>query len=192
MQATTTSVFDAVKMGDKKAFEQLFKTHYESLVRFAIEFVKDQDAAEDLVQEVFVKIWERKENISITTGIKPYLFMSVKNHCLNKLKAEQRNAFLHDDYAEDNRFVTHHTDQSTDTIDLAQHIKLALEKLPPRCALIFKLSRFEDKSYKEIAESLELSVKTVEAQMGKALSIMRSQLSPYLKVVLIIFLVKFL
>ncbi len=180
MQATSPDIFELVKNGDRKAYEQLFKLYYAALVRFAREILKDTDAAEDLVQEVFVKMWERKQNIDIKTSIKAYLYMAVKNHCLNKLKAEQRNAFLEDGMADDVRIATNDTEEYSNTIELSKHINQALELLPPKCAIIFKMSRFEDKTYKEIAESLELSVKTVENQMGKALSILRNALSPYL------------
>lgn len=180
MQETIIDLFELVRNGDRVAYEQLFKQHYTALVRFARDIVRDTDTAEDMVQEVFVKIWERKENIIITTSLKAYLYMAVKNHCLNKLRTEQKHAFMDESLADDLRFSSNNNDEESNTIRLEQHIKAALDKLPPRCALIFKLSRFEHKTYKEIAEVLELSVKTVENQMGKALQIMRTNLSHYL------------
>ena len=180
IQETIIDLFELVRNGDRVAYEQLFKQHYTALVRFARDIVKDTDTAEDMVQEVFVKIWERKENIIITTSLKAYLYMAVKNHCLNKLRTEQKHAFMDESLADDLRFSSNNNDEESNTIRLEQHIKSALDKLPPRCALIFKLSRFEHKTYKEIAEVLELSVKTVENQMGKALQIMRTNLSHYL------------
>lgn len=183
MQETSIDLFEQVRNGDRVAYEQLFKQHYTPLVRFANDIVRDTDTAEDLVQEVFVKIWERKNTIHITTSIKAYLYMAVKNHCLTKLRAEQKHAFMEDTIANDLRFSSNSTDEASNTIRLSQHIKAALEQLPPRCAVIFKLSRFEHKTYKEIAEMLELSVKTVENQMGKALQIMRTNLSQYLMLI---------
>lgn len=180
MQAISPDIFELIKNSDRKAYEQLFKMYYTPLVSFARNIIRDTDAAEDLVQEVFVKIWERKHTIDIKTSVKAYLYMAVKNHCLNKLKAEQRNAFLNDEMADDARVATNNTEEYANTIELSKHIDNALSLLPPKCAAIFKMSRFEDKTYKEIAESLELSVKTVENQMGKALSILRGALSPYL------------
>jgi RNA polymerase sigma-70 factor, ECF subfamily len=181
-----SNIFEQIRQGDRKAYEQLFRQQYAALVRFARDIVKDTDTAEDLVQEVFVKIWERKAGIEIRTSLKAYLYMAVKNHCLNKLKTEQKHAFMEDSIADDIRFSHNNADAASDTIKLEQHINEALEKLPPRCALIFKLSRFEHKSYKEIAEILELSVKTVENQMGKALQLMRSNLSQYLTAIVLI------
>ncbi|MES2690239.1 MAG: RNA polymerase sigma-70 factor [Bacteroidota bacterium] len=187
---TIIDLFEQVRNGDRVAYEQLFKQHYTALVRFARDIVRDTDTAEDLVQEVFVKIWERKESIYITTSLKAYLYMAVKNHCLNKLRVEQKHAFMDESLADDLRFSSNSTDEESNTIKLEQHIKSALDKLPPRCALIFKLSRFEHKTYKEIAEVLELSVKTVENQMGKALQMMRTNLSHYLTLIAFIILSK--
>lgn len=180
MEITPTDLFRQAQLGDQKAYELLFKQHYNALVRFARDIVKDTDSAEDLVQEVFVKIWERKSHIIVQTSIKAYLYTAVKNHCFNKLKEEQRNAYMDDSIADNLTFSVNHTDQVSNTIKLEQHIEQAIENLPPRCALIFKMSRFEYKTYQEIADVLELSVKTVENQMGKALQLMRTNLSPYL------------
>ncbi|MFN7313892.1 MAG: RNA polymerase sigma-70 factor [Bacteroidota bacterium] len=190
MQTEPVDLFKAMSRGDHGAFERLFKTYYRELVRFAYDFVKDKDAAEDLVQEVFVKIWERKAQIQIQSSPRAYFYMAVKNHCLNKIKVEQRNAFLDDSYDNHIEVSHNHTEQLSDTIHLKQHINEALEKLPPRCGIIFKLSRFENKSYKEIAEVLDISVKTVENQIGKALHLMREQLHPYLNTWFVIIFLK--
>ncbi len=185
MSADTIDLFSEVKNNNRNAYEALFRQLYTPLVRFAREIVKDTDAAEDLVQEVFVKIWERRHQIQIETGIKSYLYMAVKNQCLNALRIEQRNAFLSDDFNDDLRVANNQTDLQTNTIHLKQHIAEAIEKLPPRCALIFKMSRFEEKTYQEIADALELSVKTIENQMGKALQLLRLHLGSYLNALLI-------
>lgn len=187
--STTTDInlFEEIKSGNRVSYETMFKQHYSPLVRFAKEFVKDLDAAEDLVQEVFVKIWERKGSIQISSSIKAYLYMAVRNHCLNQLKAEAKQTFMEDSLNNDIRLSTNSTENLSVSNELEQHIKQAIEKLPPRCALIFKLSRFEHKSYKEIAEILDLSVKTVENQMVKALQIMRTNLAPYLCVIIFLF-----
>lgn len=191
MLANTIDLFSEVKNNNRNAYEALFRQLYAPLVRFAKEIVKDTDAAEDLVQEVFVKIWEKRHQIQIETGIKPYLYMAVKNQCLNSLRVEQRNTFLSDDLGDDLRVSNNTTDQETNTIHLKQHITEAIEKLPPRCALIFKMSRFEEKTYQEIADALELSVKTIENQMGKALQLLRVHLSAYLNVALLFIGIKF-
>lgn len=191
MEITPIELFELIRHDDRAAYEKLFRQNYAALVRFAKDIVKDKDTAEDLVQEVFVKIWERRQSIEIKTSVNAYLYMAVKNHCFNKLKAEQRHAYMDEGLADDLRFSGNDTDKDSDTIDLHQHINNALDKLPPRCALIFKMSRFEYKTYQEIADSLELSIKTVENQMGKALQLMRANLAVYLRVLIIIPLIKF-
>lgn len=191
MEITSIELFELIRHHDKAAYEKLFRQNYTILVRFAKDIVKDQDTAEDLVQEVFVKIWERREKIDIKTSVRAYLYMAVKNHCFSKLKAEQRHAYMDESLADNLLYSDTDTDKDTDTMDLKQHISNALDKLPPRCALIFKMSRFEYKTYQEIADALELSVKTVENQMGKALQIMRSNLSVYLRVAIALPVIKF-
>jgi RNA polymerase sigma-70 factor (ECF subfamily) len=183
--------FDPIRKGDRKAFEQVFRAYYAALVRFALEILKDQDAAEDRVQEVFVKLWERREKIEIQTSLKAYLYMAVKNHCLNKLKTEARTQWMDDEQESEIHSGLAATDARVQTKLMASHIDQAIEMLPPRCALIFKMSRFEEKSYKEIAEALDLSVKTVEHQMGKALFLLRKYLAPYLQIWLTAFLADF-
>lgn len=187
----TTDLFSAVKINNRDAYEQLFRQFYIPLVRFARDIVKDTDFAEDLVQEVFVKMWEKRQQINITTGVKPYLYMAVKNHCFNALKTESRNTFLEEGFNDDIKLSNNQTEQQTDAIYLKQHITDAIENLPPRCSLIFKMSRFEEKTYQEIADALELSVKTIENQMGKALQLMRKQLEPYLNILLFVVGIKF-
>jgi RNA polymerase sigma-70 factor (family 1) len=165
---------------DKQALEQLFRKYYKPLVRFAKEIVKSKDQAEDMVQEVFVKIWDRRQSIHINSQVKSYLYVAVKNHCFNQLKLNERKQWLEDGMEDDIRIATTEAHNKLDTIQLEQQIQSAIAALPPKCGLIFKMSRFEEKTYKEIAEALELSVKTVENQMGKALTLMRASLSHYL------------
>ena len=166
--------------GNKSALELLFKKYYAPLVRFAKEILKSKDQAEDMVQEVFVKLWDKRAQININSHVKAYLYVAVKNHCFNQLKVNERKYWMDETMEDDIRISTPDASAAIDAKQLDQKIKEAIEALPPRCGLIFKMSRFEEKSYKEIAEALELSVKTVENQMGKALSLMRVSLAGYL------------
>ena len=188
MDVQSINLFQEIKQNNTEAYEKFFKLYYAELVRFAYEYLKDKDAAEDLVQEVFVKLWEKRAGIEMKSAPKSYLYVTVKNHCLNKLKSEQRHVLFEDDFADDQRFAVSSASQLSEVKQLSEHIKQAMDKLPPRCGLIFKLSRFEEKSYKEIADILEISVKTVENQMGKALSIMRNDLKHYLQIILFFFI----
>jgi RNA polymerase sigma-70 factor (ECF subfamily) len=165
---------------DEQALELLFKKYYSQLVRFAREILKSKDQAEDMVQEVFVKIWDKRKTISINTQAKAYLFVAVKNHCFNQLKLNERKYWMDEGMEDDIRISTSEGHNQLDAKQLEQHIKLAIDALPPKCGLIFKMSRFDEKTYKEIAEILGLSVKTIENQMGKALMLMRGSLAPYI------------
>lgn len=180
-QLTTT-----LKAGDLTAFEMLFRTYYQPLCNYAFTFVQDRDEAEEIVQSTFLNIWEKRENLSIHTGVKPYLYAMVRNACLNVLKHEkikQQHVTMELAVAE----------RSTDSVartvmasELETKIYQAMDRLPEQCRLIFKLSRFEELKYAEIAEQLSISVKTVENQMGKALRIMREQLKDYLPLLIIL------
>jgi len=164
----------------------LFRTHYQPLCNYAYTFVQDRDEAEEIVQSTFLSVWEKRENLEIRTAIKPYLYAMVRNACLNMLKHEkikQQHATIELAVAEKSvESVT----RSVMASELETKIYEAMEKLPQQCRLIFKLSRFEELKYSEIADQLNLSVKTVENQMGKALKIMREQLKDYLPLLIVL------
>ncbi|MCU0443078.1 MAG: RNA polymerase sigma-70 factor [Bacteroidia bacterium] len=162
------------------ALELLFKQYYKPLVRFANEIVKSKDQAEDMVQEVFVKIWEKRNQMTPQMQLKSYLYVAVKNHCLNQLKLNDRKYWMEDDMEDDIRLSIPDASEQVDAKQLQSKIEDAINALPPKCSLIFKMSRFEEKSYKEIAEALELSIKTVENQMGKALALLRQSVGSYI------------
>lgn len=177
------------ELSTKQAFEALFRDHYGSLVGYALRMTKDQDLAEDLVQQMFVTLWEKREETNVSTNIKSYLLRSVHNHCLNHFKHIKVRAA----HAEEAIYQSNEAD-SADLLELAElqsRVDGLVAELPEQCQRIFLLSRKEGKKYKEIAEELNISVKTVENQMGKALRIMREGLrehvSPGLKVLSIIF-----
>ena len=174
-----------LQAGDITAFEMIFKTYYQPLCNYAYSFVHDRDEAEEIVQTTFLSVWEEKHNLAIHTGVKPYLYAMVRNAALNVLKHEkikQQHATVELAVAERS------TESVTRTViasELEDHIYKALNKLPEQCRLVFKLSRFEELKYAEIAEQLNISVKTVENQMGKALKIMREQLKDYLPLLMV-------
>jgi RNA polymerase sigma-70 factor (ECF subfamily) len=166
---------------DERALEILFKQYYTTLLRFACNIVKDKTVADDMVQEVMLKIWEKRHTLNINTSLKAYLYMAVKNHCLNQLKVNERKYWMEEGMEDDSRISVNDIVDKLNAKNLEARITEAIEYLPPKCSLIFKMSRYEGKSYKEIAEALELSVKTVENQIGKALMILRESLSPYMQ-----------
>ena len=180
-----------LQAGDITAFEMIFKTYYQPLCNYAYSFVHDRDEAEEIVQATFLSVWEKKDNLTIHTGVKPYLYAMVRNAALNVLKHEkikQQHATVELAVAERSAESVTRTVMAS---ELEDRIYRALNKLPEQCRLVFKLSRFEELKYAEIAEQLNISIKTVENQMGKALKIMREQLKDYLPL-LIVFMNGFL
>ncbi len=175
-------LFNKVKNDDQRAYEVLFKAHYESLCRFALRFLDDKDEAEEVVQEVFCKIWDKRKSLSFTSSFKAYVFTSVRNKCFNHHE-HMKVRHQHQDHVK-------HTTSEADTgileeVDLERKIEEAVASLPEQCRKVFKMNRFEGLKYKEIAEQLGISPKTVENQMGKALKVMRLQLKDYLTVLIL-------
>ena len=138
------------------------------------------------MQSTFLNVWEKKETLSIRTAVKPYLYAMVRNACLNVIKHEkikQKHA------VEELAIGIHSYDSVSHTVagsELELKIQQAMEKLPEQCRLVFKLSRFEELKYSEIADQLNISIKTVENHMGKALKIMREQLKDYLPLLIVL------
>lgn len=165
--------------GDIKEFELLFNEYYERLCYYAFQFIKDKDKAEDIVQELFAKLWIYRQELNVTSSIHAYLYRSVRNSCLNQLKHEQVKmdylaATFHPPKTES--FISNEIDAK----ELSLLIQSCLTNLPPERRKIFLLSRNEGLTYQEIAAELGISLKTVESQMGKALRFLRERLKDYL------------
>ncbi|NOS90506.1 MAG: RNA polymerase sigma-70 factor [Cyclobacteriaceae bacterium] len=171
--------------GNELAFEKIFKIYYKPLCHYAYSFLNDGAEAEEVVQNTFVKIWERRSNIQVQTSVKAYLYSMVRNSCLNVIKHEK----VKKEFAKDHQYVSETSrpvvEEKMISNDLESKIYEAMRALPEQCRLVFQLSRFEELKYQEIAEQLEISVKTVENQMGKALKTMRLHLKEYLVLVLL-------
>ena len=164
----------------------LFRTYYQPLCNYAYTFVQDRDEAEEIVQSTFLNVWEKRDNLSIHTGVKPYLYAMVRNASLNVLKHEKiKQQHVTMEMAVAERSVESVT-RTVMASELETKIYKAMDKLPEQCRLVFKLSRFEELKYAEIAEQLNISIKTVENQMGKAMKIMRDQLKDYLPLLIIL------
>lgn len=163
-----------------------FKTHYQSLCNYAYSFLQDRDEAEEIVQTAFASFWEKREAIEINVSPKSYLYSMVRNACLNMIKHEKiKQRHAGEELAVAER-VHDGVSQHVIAGELEGRIRDAIETLPEQCRLIFKLSRFEELKYAEIADQLNISIKTVENQMGKALKIMREQLKEYLPLILML------
>jgi RNA polymerase sigma-70 factor (ECF subfamily) len=172
---------------DEAAFEQVFKEYFKNLHAYACTILKDEAAAEEIVQQVFFRLWERSDGLTISGSLAAYLYRSVHNGSLNYLKHQKVRAAYrqHAGYMKEN--ANEHGGKNLSLKELETRLADALNELPEQCRTIFQLSRFEELRYKEIAERLNLSVKTVENQMGKALKILRTKLADYLIVTIICF-----
>jgi len=186
VEISVDQLITTLKSGDITAFEMLFRTYYQPLCNYAYTFVQDRDEAEEIVQSTFLNVWEKRDNLSIHTGVKPYLYAMVRNASLNVLKHEKiKQQHVTMELAVAERSVESVT-RTVMASELETKIYKAMDKLPEQCRLVFKLSRFEELKYSEIAEQLNISIKTVENQMGKALKIMRDQLKDYLPLLIIL------
>ena len=167
-----------IREGDERAFQALFRKYYGALCSFANQVLNNKELSEETVQDVFVKMWEKRQVITIETSVKNYFFRSVRNHCLNQLQHEK----IKKQYA---GRILEAARQEIDPeeyfieVDLIRRIDESIGSLPPKRREIFRLSREQGMKYKEIAEELNISVKTVEAQMGLALKHLRNELKDY-------------
>jgi RNA polymerase sigma-70 factor (ECF subfamily) len=182
VQLSDTQILTAIGQGDERIFEQVFRKYYAGLCTYGRSILHDADEAEEIVQNVFVSIWEKREEIEITQSLKSYLYRAVHNHCLNRIK-HQKVRDEHQQYALYYQEVSYESvSQTVYKNELEQQLAKAIEKLPEQCRIIFKLSRFDELRYQEIADQLGLSVKTIENQIGKALKILRTELADYLPI----------
>ncbi len=163
-----------------QGFERLFRELYSPLYRYACGILSDEMQSEEVVQDVFMKLWQQREQLAVTTNMQAYLYRAVHNQAvniLNRAKVEQKYQQFARHRAPDYEMSPAHRLQAG---ELQQRILRVLAAIPEKCRTIFHLSRQEELSYREIAEKLGLSVKTVENQMSKALKILRAELKDYL------------
>lgn len=190
MQIQETDIAAAIQAGDELAFEQAFRQYYERLCGYANSLLHDLDEAEEAVQSVFFKLWERRESFDIQTSLKSYLYRAVHNRCLNRAKHEKVKRVYEGYNAEQLR---QNPAQATDLAmqnELQGRIETAVASLPEQCRAVFTLSRYEGLKYQEIADQMGISVKTVENQMTKALKVLRTHLADYVTVYLLLMLME--
>lgn len=169
-------------------FEEVFKTHFKALHAYACTLLREDSLAEEMVQQVFFKIWEKKEFLKIESSATAYLYRSVYHECLNYLKHQKVRAAYQQYAATMGEPTTGGAAQKIQLSELQQQIDRALSELPEQCRTIFQMSRYEELKYQEIADRLGLSVKTIENQMGKALRLLREKLRDFLPLLLLILL----
>jgi RNA polymerase sigma-70 factor, ECF subfamily len=174
---------------DEATFEKVFKSHYGALHAYANVILKDADRAEEVVQTVFLKLWEKRATLQITTSLKAYLYRAVYHDSLNQLKHqkvrqrhwEQTQYAMNQQLSTDNVHIMEGQEK-----ELVDRIQQTLDALPEKCRMVFHLSRFEELKYGEIAEQMGISPKTVEAHMSKALKTLRMELAEFLPIVILI------
>lgn len=165
---------------DEHSFEKLFREYFSPLMAFARKILGDEDDAREVVQQVFINLWERRSEIDLSTSLKSYMFSAVNNRSLNEIR--DRKKFSSEEVPE--RAENWDISAELESMELEERIRGAIAGLPERCRVIFELNRFEGLSYGDIAKQLDISVKTVENQMSKALKILREKLANYLSLLL--------
>jgi RNA polymerase sigma-70 factor (ECF subfamily) len=171
---------------EEAAFEEMFRLHFRRLYAYAITIVKEEVTAEEIVHNVFYKIWEKKGGIDIQTSVTAYLYRAVYNDSLNYLKHKKVKLAYAAHAVMQTKEESHSATSKIQLSELQQKLDAALSELPEQCRTIFQMSRFEDLKYAEIAGRLGISVKTVENQMGKALKILRTKLADYLPLLIVL------
>lgn len=191
MTYTSAEIVPQIAQGNRSAFESLFKSHYSNLCGYAVKYVWELDQAEEIVQDLFFNLWNKRSDLYISSSIESYLFRAVRNACLNYLKHKK----VRENYASNVKGSYNPgqglDDNPVETLELQKKIEDSIEVMPPERKKIFMMSRYDGLKYKEIAEKLGISVKTVEAQMGKALKFLREELKEFM-VILILILIEIL
>ncbi|HKL67341.1 MAG TPA: RNA polymerase sigma-70 factor [Bacteroidales bacterium] len=175
----------------EKGFEKIFREYFVSLTYYALKFTGDHDSAKEIVHQVFINIWEKRTEIEYDRSLRSYLYTAVHNRCLNFLR--DRKQFDGEDigtlaYGDVPAAVQEDKMEKEET---EARISKAISSLPERCRKVFVLSRFEEKKYSEIASALGISVKTVEAQMSKALRLLRTELKDLISIFVMWIILRF-
>jgi RNA polymerase sigma-70 factor (ECF subfamily) len=183
---TTSFDHKPIALNVEELYKQCFNLYFERLYHYAYTIVKENDAAKDIVQAAFIKLWEKRNGIDLENSAKSYLYTSVYNLSLNTI----RNRNSREGHHQQMRPVEFISEpNSAEQKEIRKRINEEIEKLPERCREVFYKSRMEGKKYAQIAEEMDISVKTVEGQIGKALKILRENLSDLATIFIIYFLI---
>lgn len=172
-------------------FEKVFRDFFKPLTNIAFSVVKDEDTAKDIVQQVFIKLWDKKDSLEIRTNIKSYLHRAVVNTAINHLE-KNKKIQLESEFSRFDSAIDKFEEADEKSLQLEDEVKTAIDALPPKCKIVFSLSRFSSMTNKEIAEHLDISIKSVEKHIGKALKDLRIKLKPFLDAGLVIILLNLL
>jgi RNA polymerase sigma-70 factor (ECF subfamily) len=165
-----------IKNGDTEVWNAAIEEFYKPLYYFVVGMVRHAEDAEELVQDVFVNFWAKREHIDIQTSLKAYLYRAARNHSLNFLKRKAFEANYQRQVAQNMEVSHSNTERDVQYTEVETRIHEAIGGLPEKCQEIFKMSRFSDMTYKEIAETLDIPVRQVHYQIGLALKELRQRL----------------
>ncbi len=155
---------------DHLAYKELFTAFYSNLFHFAFSFIQNKQLAEEIVSDVFIKIWQKRKELEKIKNLKVYLYIAVRNTAFNYLEKQKRTATTNiDQFTEEFRSIYFNPEQLMITAEMVALIRKAIDNLPTRCKLIFKLVKEDNLRYKEVATILSISEKTVENQLAIAL-----------------------
>ncbi|MEL7585836.1 MAG: RNA polymerase sigma-70 factor [Prolixibacteraceae bacterium] len=182
-------IFSRMAEGSKEAFRFFFEKYYPDLCNLVNLYLHDPVMSEEIVQDVFIYLWEKKEIIKIESSVKSYLLRASKNKSINYIRNERTKLGIHRKLAETDTTCAEMPDSVMDAMQLRKVIDAAIDSLPVRCREIYILAKEKNLPYKQIAGELGISVKTVEAQMGIALKKLREHLRPYYHDIFLLFLV---
>ena len=185
---TDADIRALMKAGDEQALAHIYNKYWEGLFVSVHNILKDQQACEDIIQEIFIKLWDKRENLEISISLKAYLFASCRYEVFRQIKTQKVQVGLFDGLEE--RLYTPSAYGSLEHKELLQQINSIVATLPEKCREVYKLSREENLSHKEIAEKLNISTKTVENHMTRALSQLRASLGGLLTIELVTWLMK--
>lgn len=176
---------------DRNSFKSIFHEYYQPLWHLSQYYLEDKDEAKEVVQDAFLKLWEIRHDLNPNSNLRNFLFTLVKNNCLNNLKRKQILLKHHEkirwiEMRYQYESLARMGDDYLEINELKDKIDVAIQQLPEHCRIIFEMSRFEDLKNREIAEKLNVTQKTVEAHLTKALKILRKELKDYLPIIVVI------
>jgi RNA polymerase sigma-70 factor (family 1) len=176
-----------VKNGDQRSFEVLFKKYYSPLVGFANKYLQDAPLSEETVQDFFCKYWDKRASLDINESLKSYMYRSVRNASLNHLRHQK----IKDNHESEAVMVGEGSSETTVhdqliSAELDQKIMKSIESLPDQCRKAFEMSRFEGLKYQEIADKMKISKKAVEANVSRALKVLRTELKEFMTIIILL------
>ena len=178
----TQEVLKGIQKGDKAAWDLVVEVFYQPLYGYILSMTRRPETAEELVQDVFVNFWVKREQIQINTSLKAYLYKASRNHTLNFLKRQSFERNYHQELAQQPKQNLNATAQDFHYNELEKRLADAISALPDNCREIFEMSRFEDLTYKEISEMLDIPIRQVHYQISLALKALRNDLQEYVDI----------